>query len=133
MLDYGRALAGHQDSVWTVALSPDGNRLTRGVEDNELLLSDVVTQQKIGPLLLLYNARILSVKYSPDGHIIATGGIEGSLFLWDADLESWKSHTCRRANRNLTLEEWRHFFDDEPYQATCPALPTPGLMHAINV
>jgi hypothetical protein len=57
---------------------------------------------------------------------MATGSGDGTVFLWDIDFESWKSRACRRANRNLTLEEWRRFFGEEPYRATCPELPSPN-------
>ena len=30
---------------------------------------------------------------------------------------------CARLSRNLTREEWKQHFGDEPYRATCPRLP----------
>jgi hypothetical protein len=57
---------------------------------------------------------------------MATGSGDGTVFLWDIDVESWKSRACRRANRNLTFEEWGRFFGEEPYRATCPELPSPN-------
>ncbi|MGF1537411.1 MAG: hypothetical protein ACFB4J_13150 [Elainellaceae cyanobacterium] len=33
------------------------------------------------------------------------------------------AEACRRLTRNLTLQEWRQYLGDEPYQATCPSLP----------
>jgi len=30
---------------------------------------------------------------------------------------------CQRANRNLTIDEWRQAMGGEPYRRTCPGLP----------
>jgi hypothetical protein len=42
-----------------------------------------------------------------------------------ANLESWKQLAGRIANRNLTWDEWRHFFPDEKYRRTIRFMPWP--------
>jgi WD40 repeat protein/DNA-binding SARP family transcriptional activator len=111
-----------QGDLFRGKLIHDGQTLAVG-DGNDLILLDVATRQRIGPPLSLHNARIMSIDESLDGTLVATGGLDGSLILWDADVDSWKAHACRRANRNLTPEEWRRFFGEEPYHATCPELP----------
>jgi len=60
--------------------------------------------------------------FSPDGRILASGGGDGSLILWDVSLESWLTRACRIANRNLTPREWQRFIGvDVPYEPSVNA------------
>ena len=49
---------------------------------------------------------------------------------WSDDFSVWAwqpadliAQACARLTRNLTRAEWRLYLGDEPYRATCPALP----------
>jgi hypothetical protein len=55
--------------------------------------------------------------------MLASGGNDGTVILWDVDIESWEERACRIANRNLTLLEWAQYLEDEPYRKTCPNVP----------
>jgi hypothetical protein len=35
------------------------------------------------------------------------------------DPDDWSDAACQAAGRNLTLEEWEHYFGEEPYHRTC--------------
>ena len=111
---------GHTDQVRTVALSPDGQILASGSADNAIILWDVAT----GRPLTNHTATVRSVTFSPDGKRLASAGGD-HVVLWDVSPGSWQARACRRANRNLTEAEWRQFFNDQPYRATCPDLPVP--------
>jgi hypothetical protein len=39
--------------------------------------------------------------------------------LWNIGLETLRAGACDVAARNLTKEEWRRYFGDEPYRLTC--------------
>jgi hypothetical protein len=41
-------------------------------------------------------------------------------------LRDWRAQACRIANRNLTWDEWRQFFPDEPYRRTWRSFPWPS-------
>ena len=43
--------------------------------------------------------------------------------LWNLGPGSWKARACSISNRNLTFEEWKQYFEDEPYHKTCEDLP----------
>ena len=89
------------------------------------MLWDAATSQQLGPRLTGHKAMVIGLAFSPDGKTLASVDVEGTIVLWDVDIESWKSRACRIANRNLSCEEWRQYLGDEPYQATCPDLPYP--------
>lgn len=57
---------------------------------------------------------------------MASASSDGTVILWNLDLEHLKAEACRTANRNLTCEEWRSYVSvDEPYRKTCEGLPGP--------
>ena len=59
---------------------------------------------------------------TPDGRALITAGWDEKIIIWDLAIELWQSRACRRANRNLTLEEWQRYLPGEPYRMTCPDL-----------
>ena len=77
-----RRLAGHTGSIRVTAFSPDGERL--------LILTDSTNAQvwdsrtPLGLPQFQARAGLASPTFSPDGKVIAVGGTEGSVWLWDA-------------------------------------------------
>jgi WD40 repeat protein len=108
-----------------LAFSPEEGFLASGDRNGSLQLWDAITKQPLGPFLPGTDP-VNNLTFSPDGSTLAVGGTRGSVILWDMQLDSWKERACQRANRNLTEEEWRRFFGDEPYRETCPGLPASG-------
>jgi streptogramin lyase len=75
-------LAGHTDSVWAVAFSPDGTRILTGSGDNTARLWDAATG-KLVATLVGHAARVFAVAFSPDGTRVLTGSWDGTARLWD--------------------------------------------------
>ena len=65
------------------------------------------------------------IAFSRDGRMLAVGRPDGSIMLWNLDIDSWRDLACRRAGRNLTQAEWYNFFGEAPYRQTCSDFP-PG-------
>jgi WD40 repeat protein len=103
--------------------SPDGRILASGDDYGRLQLWNMESRLPIGPPLVGHDADIFNLSFSPDGSKLASGDIGGNVVLWDIVLEHWVDIACQRANRNLTQQEWRRYFGDEPYRVTCPQLP----------
>jgi hypothetical protein len=54
---------------------------------------------------------------NPNGTAVVLGGEIAQHLTLDPD--EWSDAACETAGRNLTPEEWEHYFGDEPYHQTC--------------
>lgn len=83
-LDTGEAksLAGHNNRIRAVALSPDGQTIASGSDDQTIKLWNAQTGQ-YWKTLVDHSDRILTVAFSPDGLYLASGGDDKRLRLWN--------------------------------------------------
>jgi WD40 repeat protein len=75
------------------------------------------------------------VRYSADRNLLITATAQGGVYAWasnhdqpsadDMAAESLIEELGRRLRRNLTLDEWRSYFGDEPYRRTFEHLKGP--------
>ena len=79
-----RSFIGHTEHVWSVAFSPDGNRLASGSSDHTARLWDVETGEEIATLPLDKPCTTMALAFSPCGNMIA-GGMFGEHRLWCAE------------------------------------------------
>ena len=81
----------HEQPVWTLAFSPDGQLLAAGEGSNEgtgiVTVWDIPKRQTI--VRLEGDPKVMrSVKFSSDNQVLASSGWDGQLKLWD--VSSWK-------------------------------------------
>jgi WD40 repeat protein len=87
-----RTYAGHPNTVWDVAFSPDGKRALSGCSDGNARLWDLGTGEILRTLETNPKGRAWTVAFTPDGRQVVTGGGNtfeksdgpaSSLRLWD--------------------------------------------------
>ena len=76
------ALNGHADTVWSVAFSPDGQRLASASWDQTVKIWDSATGKEL--LALKGHAGpVRSVAFSPDGQRLASASYDQTVKIWD--------------------------------------------------
>jgi serine/threonine protein kinase len=90
LADLKADLKGDHFRFHCVAFSPDGKRVLAGGGDwdtagtSQVAIWDAESKQQVNKLVG-HSQPILSICYSPDGKTIATGSVDGTARLWDAD------------------------------------------------
>lgn len=83
--------------IFSVAISPDGERLAAGTMRSEIRTWRVWDGQPVAAWVA-HAGWVLSVSYSPDGSVLASGASGGSLRLWNAadarHLATMQGHTA---------------------------------------
>ena len=72
----------HGVSVYTVAFSPDGQRLASGGNNNEAILWNIANRNEPTDFRG-HTKSVMSVVFSPDGKYLATASHDGFVRLWD--------------------------------------------------
>ena len=71
-----------EESVRSISYSPDSNTIATGRIDGAVMIWDVATQRQLGADLKEHSTAVLSVKFSPDGKILASAA-NSEVILWD--------------------------------------------------
>ncbi|KAL2140827.1 hypothetical protein VTI28DRAFT_3191 [Corynascus sepedonium] len=78
-----QTLEGHSHWVWSVAFSPDGQRLASGSRDYTIKIWEAASGSCLHTLQG-HRRPISSVDFSPDGQRLASGSYDHTIKIWDA-------------------------------------------------
>jgi WD40 repeat protein len=125
-------LRGPQARIFVTAFSPDAHWLAVASGDNSIWLwnpNDLTLEPTIvHGHTASYTA---GIAFSPNGRWLATGSPnDAATRLWSLDMKELMTTACRTAGRNLTEVEWRRFFGELPYHATCDGVIDAGQVRS---
>ncbi|CAD8195753.1 unnamed protein product [Paramecium octaurelia] len=95
-------LEGHESSVNSVSISPDGTILASGSADNSIRMWDIKTGQLKAKLVGHENA-VNQISFSPDGTILASVSGDRTIRLWDVKTGLLKAQLDGHSNAVLTV------------------------------
>ncbi|KAH7345592.1 hypothetical protein B0J17DRAFT_713152 [Rhizoctonia solani] len=138
--------SSHSGTVWSVALSPDGQHVASGSSDCTVRIWKIADEDKnSGHILKGHNGCVLSVAYSPNGELVASGSKDCNVFIWNSlsgeamrgPLEGHSgavsSVTFSPGGRRVASGSWdRSIRVWDPYNGTLIAGPFVGHTHSIN-
>jgi WD40 repeat protein len=114
----GREIAKltHEGSVYRVNFTPDGLHVATCSADRTARIWDARTGRELARLR--HDDGVSRIAFSPDGRYLATVSRCHAL-VWFWRPEDLIAEACSRLTRNLTEDEWRENFGNEPYRKTC--------------
>ncbi|MFG2004394.1 hypothetical protein ACGFNU_35105 [Spirillospora sp. NPDC048911] len=113
----GRPLTGHTEAVTSLAFSPAGDLLATAGYDRAVRLWNVAPAAPIGEALTGHTAAVRSVAFDRGG--LATASTDGTVRLWDLDIDHAVQRICDTTRGVLTAREWRRHIPQRPYEPPC--------------
>jgi WD40 repeat protein len=77
-----RTIRGHKDSLYALAVSPDGKTLATGSYDQLVQLWDVASGEHTG-VLEGHSGAVFDLAFHPDGRLLASASADRTVKLWD--------------------------------------------------
>jgi WD40 repeat protein len=81
--------------------------------------------------IVQHDGSITDATFSPNGRWLVTASEDCTVRVWPLWAEDLLPPVRLHLQRNLTYDEWRQAFENEPYSKTCPDLPIhPSFLQA---
>ena len=96
------SLAGHEDRVWCVAVSPDGSHVASCGGDKSIRIYSMRSHNCISVLEGSHSRTIRCVTWSPSGNNIAAASFDGTVSIWEKSASggAWSSSICLEGHEN---------------------------------
>jgi WD40 repeat protein len=91
------------------------------ITHGRLTVWDAVSGARLGQLP--DTGYVRAAAFSPDGRYLLAGYDERFAALWLWRSGDLRDQACARLTRNLSRDEWVHWFPKQPYREICPNLP----------
>jgi WD40 repeat protein len=117
----GRPLAGPGNYILSLAFSSDGRTLAATAGDGSVWLwnTSATSQPQIAATLTGSSAAIFTDEYDPGRDILATGGADDLVRLWNTDPQQVTAYICSVAGDPVTKAEWAQYIPGLPYRPPC--------------
>ncbi len=79
-----RLFEGHQDAIYSAALSPNGKILATGSYDQKIKLWDVESGKELS-MLSGHNGAVFGLAFRPDGKFLASASADRTIKLWNLE------------------------------------------------
>jgi WD40 repeat protein len=117
------ALLGHE-GIPQVVFSSDERWLVTGSSDDTLRFWDLgAADPSAAPMTVPAFGGVTSLATDAGGRFVISTHTTGHARLWPLRLDELLAVAQDVAGRNLSREEWKRFFQQEPYRQTFTALP----------
>ncbi|MBI5838607.1 MAG: TIR domain-containing protein [Chloroflexi bacterium] len=113
-------------NVTSLDFSSNNQLLASGGGNGFAYLWDLATGEELARLP--HNTSVTSVSFSNDGSLLMTVARK-TVQVWDITVikpiktENIVENACSRLSENMSENNWKYFFNNEPYQQACPNLP----------
>jgi len=121
----------HEGSVMAIAFSSDGKLMATGSDANNARIWDAASDRELARYY--HPGPVLALAFNPAADSqLAIASSENVLWLrtWNRPLAEVMADACNRLGRNLTPEEWKRYFGDEPFRPSCKDAATPENVFA---
>jgi len=132
-----RNMSGHSQRVG--ALSWNKYILSSGSRDSKIFNHDVRIKDHITQCLVGHTQEICGLKWSPDGTLLASGGNDNLLCIWDVNLSSTSFSnynpftTTQQNNVNINLSDNFNTFDNSNFNETSRINPMINRNNQVNL
>ena len=125
---FSHILRGHENEVFSVAFSPDGQTLASGSGDNTIRLWDLRQPAAAPTVLRGHENWVYSVAFSPDGQTLASGSGDNTIRLWDLRQPA-AAPTVLRGHEMGSLAPWPSVRMGRPWPQAVGIRPSASGLH----
>ena len=99
-----RVISGHQDAIYSIALSPDGKTLATGSYDQKIKLWNVEDGKEI-KTISGHNGCVYRLAFRQDGKVLASASADRTVKLWEVATGA-RRDTLSQATKELFTVAW---------------------------